>query len=180
MSESNPRRLDRPEPRSEPRADAHENPRAAAERRAQELLNGGSLDNINEPDEYYIDPKYIRDGWSWEWKRYSVLNELQTSHINALKRTGWEFVSPSHYPLIEPNAAGVVVYRGNALMERPLSITNMMEERDRKLAKLQMDTKAGQVEGVDPSFSKSNKGEPIRSHGVAGPKTSYSPMRVPE
>lgn len=161
---------------TEMRAD---DPRAAAERRAQELLNGGALDTIDEADEYWIDPKYIPDGWSWEWKRYSVINEIQQSHINSLKRTGWEFVSPDKYPIM-PASNGVIVHRGNALMERPASITQMIMDRDRRAANLQVEMKAAQIEGkarekIGSDYSLTNRGEKIGQL-----KKSYSPMAVPD
>lgn len=155
-----------------------EDPREAAKRREQEILGTGNLDNIDEPDEYWIDPKFIPDGWSWEWKRYSVLNEIQQSHINSLKRTGWEFVPPDKYPII-PGVNGMIVHRGNALMERPASITAMMMDRDRRMAKLVMDNKAAQIEGkalekIGSDYSLTNRGDKIGSV-----KKSYSPMAVP-
>ena len=156
-----------------------EDPRERARLREQEIL--GTLGDIDEhQDEYRIDPRFIPEGWSWEWKRFSVLNEIQHSHINALKRTGWEFVAPDKYPVV-PATNGVIVLRGNALMERPQAITARMEERDRRMADMQMATKAAQLEGkIGPDYAASNKGEAIRAHGVAGARKSYSPMPVPD
>lgn len=167
------------EDRPEMRAD---DPRELARIREQEIL--GNLGNLDEhQDELWYDPDIIPAGWSWEWKRYSVLNEIQHSHINALKRTGWEFVSAKKYPSLVPAGATeeIIVRRGNALMERPETITKMMAARDQRMAVAQMETKAAQMEGkIGKDFGQTNKGEPIRAHGVAGVKKSYSPMTVPE
>ena len=174
-----PRGPGRPPLRKEDATMRADDPREAAKRREQEIL--GTIGEIGDTqDEFWIDPKYIPEGWSWEWKRYSVLNEIQQSHINALKRTGWEFVKPDKYPVV-PETNGMVILRGNALMERPASITEMMSERDKRLAKLQMETKAAQLEGkVGADYALDNKGTPIYAKGIAGAKKSYSPMPVPD
>ena len=158
-------------PRAEIRAD---DPREAARlREAQILENFKGVDEHQ--DEYWIDPDYIPAGWSWEWKIYTVLNEIQQSRINAYKRTGWEFVSPEKYPMI-PAVNGIIVHRGKALMERPETITQIMAERDSRAAKFQMDSKTAQLEGkVSAEYALTNKGDKISSV-----KKSYSPMAVPD
>ena len=162
-------------PKIEARTEMHaEDPREAARiREAQILENFQGIDEAQ--DEYWIDQAYIPDGWSWEWKIYSVLNEVQQSRINAYKRTGWDFVPPSKYPMIPPTN-GIIIHRGNALMERPASITKMMSDRDQKMAKAQMDSKTAQLEGkVAADFDLSNKGDPI-----SRVRKTYSPMQVPD
>lgn len=166
----------------EHRAEMHpEDPRELARIRAAKILeNLGDLDEAT--DEFHFDLSLKPEGWSWEWKRYTVLNEIQHSHINGLRRTGWEFVDARKYPSLVPIgwAESLVLRRGMVLMERPKEITLMMEARDKRLAKNQMDIKAAQIEGIDPNFTKSNRGDPIGAHGVVGAKKSYSPMAVPD
>ena len=159
-----------------------EDPRELAKIREAQIL--GTLGDLDEhQDEFWYDPSLVPDGWSWEWKRYQVLNEIQHSHINALLRTGWTFVPASKYPQLVPqgNTEEKIIRRGNALMERPASITKMMSDRDKRLAQLQVDTKAAQLEGrVGSEYATSNKGDPIRARGVAGAKKTYAPIPVPE
>ena len=160
------------------RPEAHADPREAARIRTKQIL--GTMAGIDDhQDEYWIDPNYTPAGWSREWKRYTVLNEIQQTHLNSLMRTGWEYVTPDGYPVMPPTN-GMVIHRGNVLMQRPEAITKMMAERDQRLAQMQVDIKAAQVDGIDPNFAKSNKGDPIRAHGIAGAKKSYSPMQVPD
>ena len=160
-----------------------EDPRERARRREEEILSGG-LNFSDSQDEFYIDPKDIPEGWSYEWKRYSVLNEIQTNHLSALMANGWAYVTPEAYPKIPPTS-GLVIQRGNVLMERPLAITQKFIERDKRLAQLQVDTKAAQIEGsarakIGSEYDVTNKGDPIRARGVAGAKKTYAPIPVPE
>src|ERR1700676_2790894 len=52
-----------------------EDPRARAARRALELREqrGGDMDDG--VDKFYIDPRIIPDGWSYEWKALTVLGK---------------------------------------------------------------------------------------------------------
>ena len=97
-----------------------------AARRTLELrghFTGGVLDEG--ADEFYINPAIIPEGWSYEWKLYSILNEEQSSYQVTLARTGWEPVPTERHPELMPRGTKekTVMRRGMQLMERPLEIT---------------------------------------------------------
>ena len=69
--------------RETPRPEMHpEDPRVLAEIRAAQIMENLGDDIDGQSDEFWFDPVLKPDGWSWEWKRHTVLNEIQHSHLN--------------------------------------------------------------------------------------------------
>jgi hypothetical protein len=162
-------------------------PRRDADARAKEIMDHlGTIPDAT--DEFYLPQWAVPDGWSYEWKRYSILNQEDTTHLNRLRDTGWEPVPASRHRSDGSNIVPVgykhkddsIVRNGQILMERPQAITDAMKKRDSQAAKTLLDI-AGRV---DPNkvqaFDLDNSGTPIRAHGVAGAKRSYSPMPIPD
>lgn len=80
---------------------------------------------INGEDPYSIDPSLIPDGWIYEWKRYSIYNQVQASYQTSLQRIGkWTPVlKESHDGIFDaPGVKGTIIHEGLMLMERPLSL----------------------------------------------------------
>src|ERR1700744_5880580 len=66
-----------------------EDPRERAARRAEEILaHRGNMDEGD--DEFFIDQRAIPDGWSYEWKRHTILGAEDPSYQVHLARGGWE------------------------------------------------------------------------------------------
>lgn len=143
---------------------AEEDPRARAARRAAELREHGSLDEGT--DKFYIDPRIIPDGWSYEFRTHTVLGKEDPSYAVNLARKGWEPVPRSRHPELMPdNYAGETILRdGQILMERPLEITQEAMVRDRQIARDQVRGKEEQLGATPPGqFGRDNKGVPLAS-----------------
>lgn len=141
---------------------ALEDPRARAARRAAELIERGTLDEGI--DKFYINPQLIPDGWSYEYKMYSVLGKVDPSYEVQLRQGGWEPVPLSRHPeLMPPGYQGNTILReGQILMERPLVITEMRNKQNIEKARDQVRDKEEQL-GAAPAgqFERSNKGEKL-------------------
>lgn len=103
-----------------------EDPRARAARRAAELRDHRNGDMDEGIDEFYIDPADIPEGWSYEWKRRTVLGAEDPAYQVALARAGWEPVPTSRHPSYMPMGGDYpfIERKGMILMERPLEITD--------------------------------------------------------
>ncbi len=142
------------QPSDAPRADApretfrEEDPRTRAARRAAELREHlGSMDQGT--DDFYIDPRIIPDGWSYEWKRHTVLGAQDPSYQVQIAQRGWEAVPASrHLELMPDNYTGQTIERkGQILMERPMEITKEVQELEKRKAREQVGQKEQQLRG---------------------------------
>jgi hypothetical protein len=145
-------------------APAPDDPRARAARRAAELREHGGGYQDDGEDKFYIDPRIIPDGWSYEWKRHTLLGKEDPSYQVSLAHKGWEAVPRSRHPEMMPdNYRGETIEReGQMLMERPMEIT--MEAKARELAKArgQVRDKEVQLGGAPPGqFERANKDAPL-------------------
>jgi hypothetical protein len=153
-----------------------EDPRAAASRRAAEIMQHlGGLDEGT--DDFYIEPHKIPDGWSYEWKRKTIYNQEDPAYQVQLARTGWEAVPASRHPEMMPvNGSWQTIERkGMQLMMRPKVITEQFRNIDHRNAKEQVKHKEAQL-GSAP------EGQFGRDHAQVKPKISkgYEPMPVPQ
>jgi len=171
-------------PRAPLRADMHDDdPRERAKARVAELMGHMAEVGINDGDKYYIPPEMVPQDWDYEWKRWAVFNKEDPHYINSLRRTGWDFVPASRHPTYVPMGStdAIIIQDGMVLMERPLAISKMMKEFDKKKAGEQVENKEKQLsQAPDGQFERDNKGRPISAHGVAGVKKTYAPMAIPE
>lgn len=130
-----------------PQSPREEDPRARAARRALELREhmGGNMDDG--VDKFYIDPRVIPEGWSYEWKALSVLGKENPSYQVALAHRGWESVPRSRHPEMMPdNYRGETIEReGMILMERPKEITDEVKAIDLRNARQQVRSKEEQL-----------------------------------
>ena len=156
-----------------------EDPRTRAARRAAELHQhlgaGMDDDGINE---FYIDPRIIPDGWSYEYKRYTVLGSQDPSYQVSLAMKGWEAVPASRHPELMPDSyKGVTIERkGMILMERPAVITAEAVAREHRKATGQVRQKEAQLNGAPQGqFDRDNKGTPM-----VNIKKSYESIPIPK
>jgi hypothetical protein len=157
---------------------SEEDPRARAAARAAELrehLGEGLGEGV---DEFYIDPRIIPDGWSYEWKRETVHGQPDPSYQVTLAQRGWEPVPASrHKDLVPPGWTGTHIPRkGCVLMERPKEITDEVRTQDNRRASEQVRQKEAQLGASPPgTFERDNKG-----NSMANIKKSYESIPIPE
>lgn len=144
---------------------AADDPRARAARRAAELREHGSLEDGS--DKFAIDPKMVPDGWSYEYRTYTVLGKEDPSYQVTLANAGWEAVPAARHRELMPAGyqGGTILRDGMMLMERPLEITEEAKRRDQKNARDQVRAKEAQLTGAAPpgEFDRSNKGDRLTS-----------------
>lgn len=153
---------------------AEEDPRTRAARRTAELMEHGSLDDDRGDDPFYIDPRIVPDGWSYEYKRHQVFGKEDASYQVSLMRQGWEPVpARRHAELMPMGNAGMTIERdGMILMERPLEVTQAAQAREYRKARSQVGDKEAALAGAPQGqFDRSNKGSPL-----VNIKKSYEPM----
>lgn len=152
-----------------------EDPRAAAERRAREIMNHiGDADAGS--DEFYVEPRVIPDGWTYEWKRHSVLGAEDHTYMTHLKRTGWEEVPASRHPEMMPKGNYEFITRkGMILMQRPAVITDEFRRRELREARERVRVREQQLASAP-------EGQFGREHSQVRPKINkgYEPMPIPD
>jgi len=169
--------MERPPMRKEMRVEADatkDDPRARAEKRAAELRQHNITfdDGI---DKFSAPP--APDGWTYEWKRRSVMGWEDHSYMSNLTRTGWEAVQSSRHPEMMPKGyTGSIERDGQVLMERPKEISDEIRSIEIRKARQQVQIKAGQL---DPN---GRGGLMERNDSNANMKISkgYEPMPIPD
>lgn len=164
----------RPDPRGEMRAD---DPRARAAQRAAELREHlGDMDEGS--DDFYVSPSDVPDGWSYEWKRKTVLGQEDPAYQVQTARKGWEPVPASRHPSYMPDGGAhkTIERKGMVLMERPQEITDEARAAELRRARNQVRQKEAQLNAApDGQFARANKDAPLVK--VA---KSYEAMPIPE
>jgi hypothetical protein len=166
----------RPEPRKEvrPEVDDENDPRARAAKRAAELRE--HLTTFDDGVDKFSTPP-APAGWTYEWKRRTVMGWEDPSYLSSLARLGWEPVQASRHPELMPKGyVGSIEREGQVLMERPQEITDEVKARDLRAARQQVQIKAGQL---DP---KGRGGLMDRADADATMKVkkSYEAMPIPD
>lgn len=154
-----------------------EDPRTRAARRALELRDHlGGMDQGT--DKFYIDPRIIPDGWSYEYKTFEVLGKQNPAYQTSLAHRGWEPVPRSRHPQLMPeNFPGdTILVEGMMLMERPKEITDEVIAADKKRARGQVRAKEEQLGAAPPgTFERDNKGNQMSSV-----KKSFESIPIPD
>lgn len=149
----------------------------SAKKRAEEIRKHiGDLDEG--VDDFFIDPDKVPDGWTYEWKRYTVFGQEDPSYQVALRRVGWAPVPASRHPEMMPAGTkdDVILRKGMILMERPEEITEEVRAIDKKRARDQVRVKEQQLtEAPVGQFQRTNKDSPL-----AKVKKSFEAMPIPE
>jgi len=160
----------RVEMRSEVRA---EDPRARAARRAAEIR--GHIGDMDQGvDEFFVDPSIIPEGWTYEWKRQSILGQEDATHQIHLARMGWEAVPARRHPGMMPASwtKGTIERKGMILMERPTEVVEEARRIQNKAAKDQVRAKEAQIAGAPD-------GTMTRDHAQTRPKINKSFEAIP-
>lgn len=152
-----------------------EDARARAEQRAAEIRsNRGNMDDGI--DDFYVDPSIVPDGWSYEWKRHTLLGKEDPAYQVQLARGGWETVPANRHPEMMPIGNYAAIERkGMILMERPLTLTK--EAKDIELRRAR-----NQVRAKEQQLSQTPDGTMTRQHDSIRPsvKKSFEPVPIPE
>lgn len=156
---------------------ASEDPRARAAKRAAELRDhaGGSLDEGT--DKFFIPLEDIPDGWSYEWKAWTVLGAENPGKQVSDARAGWEPVPAYRHPSYMPAGyTGETIDRdGLRLMERPAEITNEAKDREKRKAREQVTQKEQQITGAP-----AGQNSPFGKDPSTGIKRSYEAIPIPK
>ncbi len=155
-----------------------DDPRAAAARRTAEIE--GHLGDMNEgTDEFFFSPDQVPDGWTYEWKRRTIMGQEDPAYQVALARTGWEPVPSRRHPEMMPfNWKGDTIERkGMVLMQRPKAITDRIEEMDRHRARNQIKAKEQQLNAAPPGTME-NEFSDARTRPVI--KKSFEAIPIPK
>lgn len=152
-----------------------EDARARAEARAAEIRNNrGNMDDGI--DEFYVDPASVPDGWSYEWKRNTLLGKEDPAYQVQLARGGWEAVPADRHPEMMPVGNYATIERkGMILMERPLSLTKEAKEIELRRAR-------NQVRAKEQQLANTPEGTMTRQHDSVRPsvRKSFEPVPIPE
>ena len=125
-------------------------------------------------DEFFVDPSIIPEGWTYEWKRLSILGQEDATHQIHLARMGWEAVPARRHPGMMPATwtKGTIERKGMILMERPTEVIEEARRIQNKAAKDQVRAKEAQIAGTPD-------GTMTRDHAMARPKINKSFEAVP-
>lgn len=142
-----------------------ESARERAAKRAAEIrgnLPNGVLDDSKSMFEF--DTSIIPDGWTYEWKRFSVLGQEYPAYQVELRGQGWEPVPSSRHPELLPMGSkeSIIVTGGCILMERPYEITLESRRKDKKNAAEELKTKERELhEPRHSDFERQNEGSSL-------------------
>jgi hypothetical protein len=170
--------IDRPDPRPEQRtAMREEDPRTRAARRAAEIRN--HIGNMDEgPDDFYVNQSMIPPGWTYEWKRKTIMGQEDPAYQVQLARMGWEPVPASRHPSYMPEGSrsATIERKGMILMERPSELSEEARHIESRRAKNQVRQKEAQLNSApEGQFGRDNKG-----NSMANIKKSYEAMPIPK
>lgn len=100
-------------------------------------------------DPFFIDPRLVPAGWTYEWKRYSINGMVDSDHMVAMREAGWRVVPQKRHPSMvyemDGNGTGPIVKRGQVLMERPLDYSIEARAEDRARAEQQVHDQEAQI-----------------------------------
>lgn len=153
-----------------------DDPRSRAAQRAKELRDHHG--DMNEgTDDFYVDIDGIPDGWTYEWKRYSIYGDVDPAYQIQLARAGWTPVPATRHPDMMPYGTNHenILRKGMMLMECPTEIIEERRMHERRLAREQVRHKESQIAGTPD-------GTLTRDDARVRPKIkkSYEAMPIPE
>lgn len=154
-----------------------DDPRRDAAERAKQIMEHVGVFG-EQAGAFDFDQSIIPEGWSYEWKEFSVMGAVDPSRQIELARMGWESVSTLRHPEMMPGETKEknIIRKGMQLMERPKEITDFAKNQDARAASLQMRSKKEQLESGPPgTFDRANK-----DNSMAKLHTNFRPMAVPD
>lgn len=147
-----------------------------ARRRSAEVR--GNIGDMDQGvDEFYVDPRIVPEGWSYEWKTDKVLGQENPAYKVQLQRMGWECVPAERHPEMMPigDQHSIIERKGMVLMERPADLTEEAKGIEKRRARQQMQSKQEQLGQAKPGeFERNNK-----DTSLVKIKTGYEPVPIP-
>lgn len=154
-----------------------EDPRAEAERIAAEWFS--HLDSLGpHKDKYYVDPTKIPDGWSYEWRTYTVVGKENPQYMVQLQRARWRPVPARRHPELMPSGYdpdAAILIDGMMLMERPAAITEYQRARDKRDANAPIENIRAKLSGA-PAGQFPRDADPRTAPAI---KTGYQAPDIP-
>jgi hypothetical protein len=143
-----------------------EDPREAAAKRTAEILAQLGDNFADEHDKFFVPPEIIPDGWTYEWKNWTIHNKEDAGYVNGFLRTGWSFVPakrPGHEIFLPSNwKEDAIIKDQMVLVERPTEICELVKSRMLKHAREQVRIKDDQLNSkLAPGMDRTNNGQPI-------------------
>lgn len=140
----------------------------------REHRGGNDLDAV---DRFAVDQNIIPDGWSYEWKRKTLLGKEDPAYQVELARAGWEPVPADRHPETMPMGGNfnTIERDGMILMERPKELTDEARQVEYRRAR-------NQVRAKEQQLTSAPDGTMTRDHARVRPQISkgYEPMPVPK
>lgn len=115
----------------------------------------------NAQDRFYVPPEIIPEGWSYEWKAYTVVGQPQDAHQIHMAENGWTPVPAKRHEglFMPPGHDGSILRDGLILMERPIELTMEARDEDRALSLAQTQAQKEQLGLALPSgFDQRHRG----------------------
>ncbi len=165
--------------RPEVRADIREESPAerAAKRTAEIRAHRQGLDMEN-TDQYHIDPNIVPQGWSYEWKRKTIYNQEDPSYQIRLADAGWTPVPATrdarHKAMMPTGNYATIERDGMILMERPKELTDEAKSIELRRARNQVRAKEAQL-STTPDGTMTREDSRVRPQV----KKSYEAMPIP-
>ena len=109
--------------------------KARAEARIRAIRGNPDLAHGTERDKYWAPPP--PDGWDYQWKLKSVMNQDDVERIRQNEMNGWEPVPLTRHPELMPKGwkGETIEVGGLVLMERPMMFTQEAREQERRAAR---------------------------------------------
>lgn len=151
-----------------------EDPRVLAARRAAEIR--GHIGGMDEGTDDFAAPR-APDGWTYEWKRRTVMGQEDPAYQVHLARQGWDPVPTARHPEMMPGHGNypTIERKGMVLMQRPAVITEEVRDAEYRRAKAQVRVKEQQLNSApDGQFERNDPR--VR----AAIKKGFEPMAVPK
>lgn len=127
-------------------------------------------------DELYVDPKEIPDGFTVEWKRYSIHGKVDSEHHLGLERDGWEYAQPKDFPsrVGKSFTGDKVTHKDLILMIRPTELTQEAHTEDKFNAQSQVQTKLKEI-----GLSGQGEAPRVDGYGRTMAKVNVSYNKIP-
>lgn len=149
-----------------------EQSRARAEARIRAIRGNPDLEGGGgERDKYWAPPP--PDGFDYQWKLKSVMNQDDIDRIRQNEMNGWEPVPLTRHPELMPRGwkGDTIEVGGLVLMERPMVFTEEARAEERRAAREAVITKEAQM--------KEGRGSDLGPRQVNRFNKSRGPIDVP-
>ena len=165
-----------PQPRGRDQKSDIDN-RERARLRAAEILEHDI--GLEDDDKYHVPAEAIPDGWKYMWRRFSTYGKEEPQYQVKIAQTGWRPVPADRHPEMMPSTGGpylTIDRDGMRLMEIPMEIYRLLEQKEQRKAIEQVRIKTAQINQAKPGqFERRNRDQPM-----AQVRHGYEPLQIPQ